>query len=104
MSAQTASPVSPTYTDFSASSSEFTADSIRSPLDDAFDFRHGYHHPQQQQQQQQHGEEFFAYHHLPWSSPVEPKKTLFSPQGYYTPVSVYVPVCCSYTLFCIAHS
>ncbi|KAF7347146.1 hypothetical protein MVEN_01469000 [Mycena venus] len=89
-----ASPVSPTYTDFSASSSDFTADSIRSPLDDAFDFRQGYHPAQQatHHQGQQHGDEFFAYHHLPWSSPVEPKKAqLFSSQGYYAPVSVYVP-------------
>jgi hypothetical protein len=76
----TSSPVSPNYTDFSASSSEFTADSIRSPLNNAFDFRQNY--PR---------EEFFAYHHLPWSSPVEPKKALYSTQGYYAPaVSVYV--------------
>ncbi|KAJ7213476.1 hypothetical protein GGX14DRAFT_696816, partial [Mycena pura] len=88
----TASPVSPTYTDFSQSSSDFTADSIRSPLDDVFDLRAAAaYHPQQ------HGappaDEFFAYtQQLPWSSPVESKKiALYSAQGFYAPVSVYVP-------------
>ncbi|KAK7026272.1 hypothetical protein R3P38DRAFT_1036931 [Favolaschia claudopus] len=90
------SPVSPTYTDFSASSSEFTADSqsIRSPLDDAFDLHHqaqyaGAHHSSNgSHDEQQHLG--FAYQHLPWSSPVlsASKKSLvgagiFSAQGYY---------------------
>ncbi|KAF7341013.1 hypothetical protein MSAN_02087000 [Mycena sanguinolenta] len=102
--AATASPVSPTYTDFSVASSggasDFTADSstaIRSPLDDAFDFHAHHPHPAQPHPSHSHGvrgrgEEFFAYNHLPWSSPVvEHKKPLvFSPQGYYS-TPVYVP-------------
>ncbi|KAJ7649635.1 hypothetical protein FB45DRAFT_275 [Roridomyces roridus] len=82
-----ASPVSPTYTDFSSSSSSDFTTEIRSPLDDTFA-----HHQQQQHdhpgaayaaRSQGHAQnEFFAYQTLPWSSPVDQKKPLAS-TGYY---------------------
>ncbi|KAF7312982.1 hypothetical protein MKEN_00982900 [Mycena kentingensis (nom. inval.)] len=77
-----ASPVSPTYTDFSNGSapSEYSADhDLPSPLDAVFDSRSSDATPTQQQ------EEFLAYQQsLPWAEKKQQSQPqIFTPQGYY---------------------
>lgn len=88
-----ASPLSPTYTDFSSASSDFAAE-IRSPLDDAFaQHQHSTYAARGQPSHAQ--DEFFAYNALPWASPVEQKKPLTN-TGYYA-ANVVFPVCLTFS-------